>query len=256
MSAHRDFLEKPAEEKLHILLEAIASGEPREALAQRLGYRSVKSMDSFLRRRDYVWDRYQQCYVEKPSSKVPTGVLGDLPLQPPERVARVIALWKAPGAEAKSVAKQSGFSDHREMAKYMATHGYSWSSQENNYIKTGSASDQGEKSLVSNPPKLDQTVLNEPASFSNYESLLNWLSTHQEALQSMVSLSGDPQFLPRYLVPGVLVTKSIHMSHLLDQLARDYSSIKHVSQREIFEVALIEFFQRHGFHQEIRRLFS
>jgi hypothetical protein len=57
-------------------------------------------------------------------------------------------------------------------------------------------------------------------------------------------------------VPGVLVTKSIHMSHLLDQLARDYGREKHVSQREVFEVALIEFFQKHVYHDEIKQLLA
>jgi hypothetical protein len=69
MSANRDFLDKPSDEKLRVLLAALEEGETREAVAVRLGYRSVKSLVSFLRRRGYVWDRHQQRYVEKASTE-------------------------------------------------------------------------------------------------------------------------------------------------------------------------------------------
>jgi hypothetical protein len=244
-----EFLAKDSPEKLRVLLAALDAGETREAVAERLGYRSVKSLDSFLRRRGYVWDRHQQRYVEKPSTeKEGYATLLSPPI--PDMVARVLTLFEAPGADAKTVAKQAGFSNHREMAAYMATHDYRWNADEKTYVCSSPPAPSTVTSSTAAAP------LPTESAWQSYGTFLAWLSTRQDALQSLLSLSGDPQFLPRYLVPGVLVTKSIHMSHLLDQLARDYAREKHVTQREIFEVALTEFFQKHGYHDEIKRLFA
>jgi hypothetical protein len=252
MAKDYPFLEKNSDEKLRILLASLESGETREQLADRLGYQSVKSLDSFLRRRDYIWDRHQHKYVAKPS---PSATSEELPLRQPERVARVLALWNAPGAEARTVAKQAGFADHREMARYMAAHRYTWSSATNTYVSTQQPNAFPDTVEETANEYAEPEAMSE-SSWTNYESLLEWLSNRKEMLHSLLTLSNDPKFLPRYLVPGVLVTKSIHISHLLAQLARDYSQDKRVSQREIFEVALIEFFQRHGYHDEVKQLFK
>lgn len=255
MANESNFLDKPAAEKIRILLTALESGEPREELAARLGYQSVKSLDSFLRRQDYVWDRHNRRYVAKPTPPEPSATL---PVQPPERVGQVLALLKEPGMDIRTVAKRAGFSDHREMAKYMAAHHYTWSAEANTYV--GAPQNVPTATRMAPMPTLPsphpEFPFGEGADLTDYEPLLNWLASRQDALHSLLSLSNDPQFLPRYLVPGVLVTKSIHISHLLAQLARDYSQEKHVSQREIFEVALIEFFQRHGYHDKIMQLFN
>lgn len=57
----------------------------------------------------------------------------------------------------------------------------------------------------------------------------------------------------RYAVPGIFVTKSVHMTNL-DQMVREYSKEKNNSQRDIFAVALNDFFQRYGYEREIETL--
>lgn len=42
----------------------------------------------------------------------------------------------------------------------------------------------------------------------------------------------------------------------LDLLVRSFSQERNITQREIFEVALIEFFRRYGYAQEVQRLLS
>lgn len=60
--------------------------------------------------------------------------------------------------------------------------------------------------------------------------------------------------IPRYAVPGIFVTKSVHMTNHLDQLVRDFSKEKNISQRELFEVALVGMFQKYGYMDEIETL--
>ena len=52
--------------------------------------------------------------------------------------------------------------------------------------------------------------------------------------------------VPRYIVPGIATTKTVHMMNTLVQLVADFSQEKNITQREIFEVALIEFFKSTG----------
>jgi hypothetical protein len=62
--------------------------------------------------------------------------------------------------------------------------------------------------------------------------------------------------IPRFTVPGVFSVKSVHMASGLDQLVRDFSQEKNISQRDIFEVALIEFFHKYGYEREVNALLS
>lgn len=44
------------------------------------------------------------------------------------------------------------------------------------------------------------------------------------------------------------------MTNTLDQLVRDYSREKNISQRDVFTVALIDFFRRYGYEREVETL--
>jgi hypothetical protein len=46
------------------------------------------------------------------------------------------------------------------------------------------------------------------------------------------------------------------MVSTLDQLTRAYSQEKNITQREIFQVALIEFFKKYGYSREIDALLN
>lgn len=62
--------------------------------------------------------------------------------------------------------------------------------------------------------------------------------------------------IPRYLVRGVMVTKSFYISIEVDGLLKDFSFSKGVPQKDIIHTALIEFFQRYGKNEEARSLLN
>ncbi|MBT9148161.1 MAG: Tyrosine recombinase XerD [Syntrophomonadaceae bacterium] len=57
--------------------------------------------------------------------------------------------------------------------------------------------------------------------------------------------------IPRYQVKGMYGTKAMRMANVLDELARRFSMERNISQREMFEVAVIEFFQKYGYREEV-----
>lgn len=58
----------------------------------------------------------------------------------------------------------------------------------------------------------------------------------------------------RVYLPGTFITKSVHMTNILDWMVRDFSQENNIHQQEIFEVALIEFLQKYGFEREVASL--
>jgi hypothetical protein len=44
------------------------------------------------------------------------------------------------------------------------------------------------------------------------------------------------------------------MNHNFDLLARQFSEEKNISQRDIFEIALIDFFKKYGYHDKVKML--
>jgi len=192
----------------------------------------------------------------------------------PERVQRVIQLFEREGADPKAIAKKLRFEDHRELGRFMKLHGYVWSTERRNYVQE----EWDDVDMESNGQTLQEDQVHDhkvtktkgrsgvsllpppPAtSVASYLPLLEYLARHQDRLQALIEGSAEQAALgsiPRYTVPGVLVTKSVHMSHDLDLLVRNFSKERNISQREIFEVALIEFFKKYGYAREVQRLLA
>jgi hypothetical protein len=63
----------------------------------------------------------------------------------------------------------------------------------------------------------------------------------------------ESKSIPRYQVKGMYGTKAMRMANVLDELARRCSTDRNISQREMFEVALIGFFQRYGYRDEVEK---
>jgi hypothetical protein len=59
----------------------------------------------------------------------------DISLHSSSKLSSIIALFNKEGADAKTIAKRVGFSNHRELANYMKAKGYKWSSAMGNYQK-------------------------------------------------------------------------------------------------------------------------
>lgn len=82
---------------------------------------------------------------------------------------------------------------------------------------------------------------------SDYGELQVLLVTNRDSLQDLIGSSVATGQILHFMLQGTLVIKSVHMSNTLDQMARDFSKEKNITQRVIFEIALIEFFQKYGF---------
>lgn len=253
------------------ILKRLMEGISREELAEELGHKSYRTLDMYMRRRGYRWEGVKQIYVLKSESS-----LTPIPSASTSKVQRILALFGA-GIDPKEIAKRVGIKDHRTMAMYMKSKGYIWSSERQNYVlQKGEVSTeeyQGEdvcleipsKDIVSlsNDSSIDNSkdIPNTNSDFSKLDRLerlipmLEMIDRNKDKLIQLLAIN-EGGTIPRYVAGGVTITKSLCMSHPLSELIKEFSKEKNISQKEIFEVAIIEFLKKYGYENEINALFS
>lgn len=245
-------LQDKIDSKVLQIFNLLEQGQDRDAISDELGYKNHKSLDAYLRRNGYMWDKRFQRYVSKIDG---TSPLHDDVAQGSTGKPREIILAISRGnSDIKELARHYGFRDHRELADYMTTMGYSWDSYKSNYYLAKNI----EKETINevyikeeNIKAIDTEVISKiPV---EKEVFLDFLYEHRDKLMRLLDETVDDT-MPQYLVPGLMVTKSVHMTNLLDQMIRDFSTEKNIKQRVIFEVALIDFFKKYGYGSEVSRM--
>ncbi|MCF8568390.1 hypothetical protein LLE49_27100 [Alicyclobacillus tolerans] len=230
-------------ERIERILDRLSKGSTRDDLAKEFGHRNRQSVDQYMRRHGYVWDSSQGNYRLRSDKSSNQRIV-------PTKAIEVIAEFKKPNADAREIAKRLHFAHHHEMAKYMQARGYVWSSEVENYVSRNGAS---------SPDNLDNGGAQAdslPFQAGDYLHILSLLLRNEDKLTRLLDQTVTQQTeIPRYILPGVYTVKSIHMVAELDQLVKTFSREKNISQREIFEVALIHFFKQYGFGATVDSLF-
>ncbi|WP_289143082.1 hypothetical protein [uncultured Brevibacillus sp.] len=251
------------DERVMEIQRGITEGKTRDQLAKEFGYKNYKTLDIYMRRKNFSWDRNKQTYIPIQTKRKSESY--DWETNVPGKVSTIISLFNNKDENAKSIAKRLGFSDHRELANYMRLKGFQWSSEIENYQKVhGKISDSIELTDVDDIKNDNDLNFNDltPIKRSHEEQtalepfipLLEMLERNKEKLIDLFVPDGGSGKVPRYIVPGIFVTKSVHMANTLDQMVREYSKEKNISQRDIFTVALIDFFQRYGYESQVNSL--
>lgn len=227
----------------------------RDEVAAELKYKSWKSLDMYMRRKNFAFDSQQGQYfprknrIEKPDPKS----------YAPTKVASIITAFEVEGIDPRMVARQEGFADHREMAEYMKTKGYEWNVHKNNYVKTVGRIDVPEPVSQSMPEPIPGPTaqLNNgeiPEGLGEYLPFLRFLYENRDELYQLITGTREDGIIPRYAVPGEVRTKAIYMSEVVAKLAVEFSKEKKVALREVMEGALVEYLMKYGFKREVETL--
>ncbi len=235
-----------AQQRMKDIISLAAEGKNQTEIAKALGYADYKPLWAYARRQGYVWDNTLGNYVKRTEEQEEEKLVKAI--YPKGRVGRIMEMFDQ-GMDAREIARQQRFRGPLEMADFMRDNGYIWDTEGGNYVYTPFEKQEEEQSSAS----LAQGFMSE--FFGKYSSVLNFLAENRDKLESMLA-TGTAQegTLPRYVIPGVLVTKSLHMPNSLDMLMKEFSARKNMAQKDIMVIALVEFFLRHGFQDEIRRI--
>lgn len=241
------------DDKVKGILKLLGEGFSREEVAEQYRYSGYRSMESFMRRKNFVWDKQKGNYVPADALKVSLETMVNFPS---DRVRRIVMELNKEGADLKQIALKVGFENHLEMASYMKSKGFEWSQEAGNYLSTSPTMPNDDEGVAtdSNDASLEGSLSIGNDGIEQFLPLLGWLSSNKEGLQNLLGASVASGQIPRFTLQGLFVTKSVHMTNTLDQMVRDFSKEKNINQREIFEVALIEFFQKYGYEREVETL--
>ena len=218
----------------------LEDGIDRSEIAEKLGYKNPMSMYNYMRRRNFSWDSRQKMFVPAAERYMAKGRDNILPLHGTSKATLIISHFAQDGADAKEIARQVGFETHTEMAGYMKNKGYEWDSAERNYVKTDKSG------VVQQTSEIAEHGMDEI--LKNIMPLLKRLQS-TECQPAALESKG----IPRYQVKGMYGSKAMRMANVLDELTRRYSMERNISQREMFEVALIEFFMKYGYSDEVEK---
>ena len=236
-----DFPLKQKEQWIQSVLKELAQGKTREEVAQQLHHKSRASMDQRMRRYGYVWDPPHNTYVPKGQRTLQRHSVSS-------KAAEAVALLSQPSQDPASVAKKLGFGNPNELGQFMARNGFLWSHEAGNFVRTKAATEapsQGQEQLaaVGIPP------------LGNVYEILSLLYQHEDKVRQLFDQTlPEHTMLPRYLIPGPNVVKSLHLTLGMNDLLKQFSVDKNVSQKEIVEIALVDFFKHHGYGSLVDRL--
>lgn len=255
------------------VLTKLMEGITREGIAKELGHKNYRTIDMYMRRHGYAWDGQKQLYVMKIEENNFNSNIED---NANGKIQRIITYFSM-GMDPMEIAKRLGFNDHKTMAAYMKAKDYIWSSTKSNYVLArGMASRNTEDSILYNrsieketspretyKESYDSNEINTPVDkigssveerLHNLLPMLEMIGKNKDRLAELLSIN-DNGTIPRYIIGGIGITKSLCMSHLLSELVKEYSKEKNISQREIFEVAIVEFLMKYGYANEVNALF-
>ncbi len=222
-----------SEEKLRYIFEQLKKGVEREELSEKMGYKNYNSFKNFIRAKGYYWEKEGKRYVKGKKRQAP-----EIKIDDSFRAKRVLMYFQDENAEPKEVAKKLDFDNYKDMSNFMKMKGYLWSSKESNFVKK-------EEYLNRN--------LEELKNLDKYIELLELLTKNYGNLEEALNLNSG-KIIKKYRIPGVNTIKSVQIISSLNEMAREYSRAFNITQKNIFEVALIEFFQKYGFEREIKYL--
>ncbi|NLI90545.1 MAG: hypothetical protein GX366_09150 [Epulopiscium sp.] len=236
------------EEKIQYVLSSIDTGKDTDSIAKDLGYKNYKSLDMFMRREGYVKEKRLGNYYPKNGRGIIPFETDSHRASVTAKTVEIIQRFTSGEMTPKRIAHESGFESAKEMANYMKSKGFIWDSSRNNYV-----AENGEEVETDKIEGKEELV-----GLGNYIHLLAYLESRKEKIVELLEgdATGEAGILPRYVVPGIFITKSVHMSNQLDQMVRDFSADGNISQKDIFEVALIDFFKKYGYHKEIETMLS
>lgn len=251
-------------QKVAYVIDGLSKGISREVIADDLGYKNYKCMDIFLNRNGYKWNKQKQNYESQ--EPVRSTKIALVPQGKTDQVMRFIAA----GKDIKETAVLTGFGEVQSLATFMLAKGYAWDDETENYVKSTDVEDDSTIDVESFSEENAQTSpivsngtgigialsLEEQFLLKQALPLLQQLLENKETLEQLMNSSGvdEEATLPRFNIPGTYMTKCVHMTDLMDQMVKDYSAQNNVTQKGVFEVALVEFFRKHGYGREINIL--
>ncbi len=97
--------------------------QTRDEVSDEFGYKTYKSLDMYMRRKNFRYDAEANQYVPKNAKVNKVNIVNGWDLDPknyaPSKIVSVITAFEEDNADPRLIAGNEGFKNHKEMAEYM-----------------------------------------------------------------------------------------------------------------------------------------
>jgi hypothetical protein len=229
-------------QRVEYILDSIEKGIKRDKIALTLGYTNPKSLDIFMRRKGFVYDKGINNYTP-----VKTSELKDTKTYSEDkRLNSILSLFSREDADSRKVAQLTGFNSHIELAEFMKSNNYDWNEACGNYIRL-----RNSKNISSEENEKNKMELNE---LHEYIPLLRQLYKDKDKLLRLMASQSDISTIQEYILNGLATFITISINEKLNNLIKQFSTEKVMKTDKILETALIEFLIKYGFDSEVNEL--
>ncbi len=233
-------------ERIEEIQFLLAAGKTRVEVAKEIGYSDVSCLYRFASKNSLKWNYDKKNYDAIGNDGRPIEAIKTPIDNPNGKESRIIQMFKD-RMDGREIAKKLRFINYQALADHMQSKGYIWSNSKKNYIKE-SIKVKFEQEEV----KTKDIEQNNVEPLNKYNAMLEMIYKNQDRLKEIFNLEEESSTIPRYILSGVVITKSLNIINTLDQLVREFSQEKNISQKQIVEVALIEFLRKYGYSNEVK----
>ncbi len=259
--------------KLQRIQSLFDAGKSHAEIAKELGYTKIESFYRYIYRYDDSLN-YKKLFNKKSLSVVPkeetqkkskVNITVEAIPQTKENISKAESIVSliSRGMDVREVTKKKRFKDMQEMADYMKIKGYIWNSSEKNYVLVPQEKKAPPERTIMEE-RQERMVVDEIREAMNrddkggceclerYGDILKLLNDNRGKLHELLNGQANQGEIPRYIISGDVKTKSMKINDTLDRLIYDFSQEKNVSQKDIIQAALVEFFNKYGYKYEVK----
>ena len=233
-------------EKIEKIQFLLASGNTRPQVAKQLGYTDVSCLYRYASSHDLKWSHEKKNYEATGNNGKPIEAVKPPEDNPTGKEANIISMLER-GIDGREIAKKLRFATYQAMADYMKNRGYVWSEFKNNYVK--------QPKEIKQQPKVEEPKVEKKPdtnSFGKYDEMLKMMYENIDRLKELFSVQNEPETIPRYILSGHPVYKTIGIIDPLHNLIKEFCRERNMTQKELFEVAVIEFLKKYGYQNEVK----
>lgn len=228
--------------KISETLAMLEAGTSKEEIVQHFGNKNWAAIDMYFRRRGFRWNK--NTFEPVPEA---TATAVDEARFIQTKAAQVVRQLSVKYADIRQIAIKNGFPNVEELGEHMKANGYVWDTTLNNY-EYDESSKQIEETVVS-PSFFDPTAEGN----EEIQQLLRFLVTKKHRLAELLETESS-KTLPRYTFKGSKANKTLGLPSSLQSLLADFSKEFNVTQRDVIEVALADFFKSYGFEEQLNQV--
>lgn len=265
-------MQESTAEKLNRIQSLFDAGKTHAEIAKELGYKNIKSYYHYIYNHGDSLS-YKKAYdrkkisavpsIEPKEEKIPQKAVGTTATKENVSKAETIILLISRGMDLREIAKKKHFNDEQSLADYMRSKGYKWDSTEKNYIllpqeKVEALKSSEEQEQGKIPAADIRDIMNYESEsgcdcLERYGDILKLLSDNRDKLVELLSEQREGSGnLPRYVIPGTTIGKTFNMVQPLKELIIEFSEEYNVQQKDIFAIAMIDFFKKYGYSEEVK----